>query len=114
MNTRALRFNTESESYQRIESQGISIRPVGRYQFAVSLTDSERTHMVRISVDEYHFHGGCTCDGWKFHQSACAHIWAVKRASANGLVQIHDGLEALDEPAECPNCGHIAPDDYYG
>lgn len=115
-----LRFDVPddpSESYRRPRRNGIVVRPIGRYRFAVSITDDpvdERqqhvAEMYRETVaDGPDFRGRCSCKGWQFHAGPCAHLWGLKFAVEHGTVEIARLKDAFDGGAECPTCGAYPP-----
>lgn len=91
-------------SYNRAYSEGMVIRPRGRFTYLVRLTDSDDSHIAKIAVDNG-FVGTCGCKGYKHHDTPCAHLWALYVAQKREVIDIPNVREALSSPEKCPRCG---------
>lgn len=96
--------NTESTSYSRTYSEGMVIRPRGRFRYVVRFTDSDNSHISTIAKDGP-LVGYCNCKGDMHHDGPCAHLWALKIAEQREVIDIPHVREALSGGDSCPRCG---------
>lgn len=115
-----LRYDVPEEpsaSYQRVEDNGVVIRPIGEYHYTVAITDcpaeERHDHVVEYFVDDWEGElarfGRCSCKGWQFHDDECAHLWGIRMAERHGTVSVHHVDDGLDATPTCPFCGASNP-----
>jgi hypothetical protein len=102
----------ESESYERVQGAAVVIHPQGRFLYRVALTDKpedeRRTHLAEyyLNSEDGQLQGRCACDGWRFHDGPCAHLWGLHEADRHETIERYETADALgDESPRCPACG---------
>lgn len=100
-----LRFE-KTGTWARAEANGIIVKPEKGNQFAVRLTDSDDGHICSLSrSDDGEFHGYCTCRGFRYHDTVCSHLWALRIADQHNAVDLPDRADS--RPPSCPQCGRV-------
>lgn len=112
MSVEPLPFNDrDGESYERTQNNGVVVRPLGEFRYIVRLTDGENPHDVRMAYDSGQLVGSCDCDGWRYQDSACAHLWAVFGAAEMNVIELTNLRDVLSTDVDrCPACGREVVD----
>ncbi|MFB6179555.1 MAG: hypothetical protein ABEI77_07530 [Halorientalis sp.] len=85
----------ETGSWQRACEEPHLIERVAWDRWLVFFRDSEDAHLVRLHRDHGAYLGGCEidktgeeCPGFAYHDGACAHLCAVRRADFGNLLDV--------------------------
>lgn len=85
--------NLLARARRKIDGDGqVHLTRLSWDRWAVSLPDSENAHVVRLLADSAGHIGECGCPGWQYHggpEAPCAHLCAVRIASALGVGPTH-------------------------
>lgn len=102
-NPRKLAFE-KTGCWARAEANGIIVKPHKGDHFVVRLTDSEHGHTCSLTKNELgNWEGYCSCKGFKYHDTTCTHLWALRIANQHNAVELPD--QTPERPPSCPQCG---------
>lgn len=79
----------ESTSFDRADPTAALIEQQHEHAWTVSLPDGEGTHRVVLGLENGSYTGGCSCDGFEYHDGPCAHLCTIRKAAAIGYPDVH-------------------------
>lgn len=77
-------FSRGGTSWERADPLGALLEVTGSGTVLVTLPDGG-VHEVCLASTGGGFVGWCDCNGWQYHDGACAHLCTVRKAAFGGV-----------------------------
>jgi hypothetical protein len=99
----------DSTSFDRADPTAALIEQKHLHAWTVSLPDGEGTHRVVLGLEDGFYTGGCTCDGFEYHDGPCAHLCTIRKAHEIGYPDVNGTavqIQAVDRNPDAAEADH--------